>query len=329
MCPRENGDTADENDLDLDRVFRRQRRSLWTLCYRLTGSGAGADDMVQEAFVQVIERPPTNLGRGYEPWLVRAATRLSLAELRERHAQEYAGAWLPSPVDTQSGVGFLPGVDVDAPPKPISGARYDLVESTSFPFLLALEPLPPMERGVLVLRDVLAYGLESTSEALDENETTVDRWHEQARQAMTPYDEGSAPPDDERHAKTRRTLEHLLDGLARSDAKAVETLLAENARLTTDSGGSYEARAFPVDGRGRVAEALLADAAKRREAQEHSEIREINGLPAALLQVQAPKETQAPRTVLRFDLDHRGAIAQVHSIIAPSKLASIRFERDL
>lgn len=318
-----------EDEHDLDHVFRTQRRPLWILCYQLTGSGAEADDMVQEAFVQTIERPPPDLTRGYGPWLVRAATRLSLNELRERRGREYGGEWLPAPADTEDGVGFQPGVDTGAGPQEIRGARYDLDESTSFPFLIALEKLEPMERGALILRDVLAFSPGAAADALDENEATVERLHQKAREAMEGYDEERRPLDDTLRSETRAVLERFLDSLARGDAKSLESLLAENVRAVCDSGGSYLAPAAPIVGRAAVARAQLREAEIRSGAGEHVEIRLVNAMPAALLQVERPKENHAPRGVLRFDLDAAGRIRRLHTILAPSKLASVRFARDI
>lgn len=312
--------------VDLDEVFRTERRRLWALCYRLTGSAAEADDLVQDAFVRAIERPPPDESRGLGPWLVRVATNLALDELRRRKGQEYGGEWLPSPIDTENGVGFNPGVDTPAPPDP--EGRYGLVESTSFAFLLALEALDAKQRAVLILRDVLDYSARETGDVIETSEENVRVIHHRARKAMEGYDADRRAPTTELQAKTREVLDRFLDCLARQDASGLEALLAEDVRTVTDSGGTYTALREPMTGRAKVARLYLQAAKMRQEAGLSMEIRQVNGLPAALIQLENPERNQAPRTIIRFDMDDSGKIKHLYSVLAPSKLATIRFARD-
>ncbi len=84
-------------------LFIQHRRFLWGLCYRLTGSAADADDLVQETFVRAIELPPARLGDPLRPWLVRVAVNLGRDLLRRRRRVPYKGPWLPSPIETDEG----------------------------------------------------------------------------------------------------------------------------------------------------------------------------------------------------------------------------------
>jgi RNA polymerase sigma-70 factor, ECF subfamily len=65
-------------------VFDEHRRFLWGLCYRMTGSAADAEDLVQETFVRAIERPPERLDQPWRPWLVRVAINLARDAYRRR-----------------------------------------------------------------------------------------------------------------------------------------------------------------------------------------------------------------------------------------------------
>ena len=148
----------------LESAFDEQRPFLWSLAYRLTGCAADADDVVQEVFVRALERPPADTARPWRPWLVRVLMNLGRDLLRQRRRRGYVGPWLPSPVATGDG---------DEPPsfdppdlQPGPGARYDLLESASLAFLLALETLTPAQRAVLLLRDVLDYSVRETADAL-------------------------------------------------------------------------------------------------------------------------------------------------------------------
>lgn len=81
-------------------LFIEHRTFLWGLCYRLTGSAADADDLVQETFIRAMERLPARLDEPWRPWLVRVAINLGRDLLRRRKRRAYVGPWLPSPINT-------------------------------------------------------------------------------------------------------------------------------------------------------------------------------------------------------------------------------------
>src|SRR5512146_989250 len=115
----------------LERAFGEHRPFLWSLCYRLCGDAADADDLVQETFVRALERPPARTDEPWRPWLVRVAMNLGHDLLRRRRRRTYVGPWLPSPIET--------GEDVSPPSyEPMleggvtTEGRYDLLESGSY-----------------------------------------------------------------------------------------------------------------------------------------------------------------------------------------------------
>ena len=92
----------------------------------------------------------------------------------------------------------------------------------------------------------------------------------------------------------------------------------------TDAAGEYTALAAPLAGRGRVARLYLVAARNREAGGTRTEIRLVNGLPAALVTLAEPVRRQAPRTLLRCELDGEGRIRLVQAILAPEKLAGLR-----
>src|SRR5258705_13309027 len=133
-------------------TFDEHKRFLWGVCYRMTGSAADADDIVQDTFVRALEKPPADMNAPLRPWLVKVALNLSRDQLRKRRRREYFGPWLPSPVMTEGDSQLA----LDDPPalemSPV--ARYAFHESVTLPFLLALEALTPPQRAGLLLPDV-------------------------------------------------------------------------------------------------------------------------------------------------------------------------------
>jgi RNA polymerase sigma-70 factor (ECF subfamily) len=293
-------------------AFRQHERLLWGLAYRMTGSAADADDVVQDTFERATAHPPARLDEPLRPWLVQVAMNVARDALRRRKQRDYVGPWLPSPVE-----GDAAGpAEVEA-----SDARYELHESASYAFLVALEALTPPQRAVLLLRDVLDYTVRETSAALSLSEVNVKVIHHRARRAMAAYDV-TRRPVAALEADTRAALERFLSALLLNDTAAAEACLAEAARLQSDGGGEYHAALNPVVGRERVARFFFG-LQRKLGAGVRYEVRTINGLPGVVAEYDAPREGWGPRFVLRCDVDAAGAIREVHIVVATAKLTGV------
>jgi RNA polymerase sigma-70 factor (ECF subfamily) len=302
---------------ELEEAFHAHARLLRGLGYRLTGSRADAEDIVQETFARALARPPARTGEPWKPWLVRVATNLGLDALRRRRRRRYPGPWLPAPFEE----------DGDPPAavsrSPSAEARYALLESVSFAFLLALEALSPRQRAVLLLRDAFDYSARETAEALGLSEANVRVVHHRARRAMAAYDRDRCVPTPERVEHTRHALEGFLRALVAGDAAAIEALLADSVRTLTDGGGEVTALHAELEGRTAVAR-LYRRVAARRAAGARIELGMVNGLPAAFVEYARSERRQAPRMLLRCDVDAAGLITVLHAVLAPSKLEGLR-----
>jgi RNA polymerase sigma-70 factor (ECF subfamily) len=297
-------------------AFRAHERRIWGLAYRMTGSTADADDVVQETFARAVEQPPARVDEPLRPWLTRVALNLARDALRRRKRRAYVGPWLPSPVETAD-------LD-DAAEEPAAGAeaRYDLRESASYAFLVALETLTAQQRAVLLLRDVLDYSVAETAGALTLTEANVRTTHHRARRAMAAYDRTRWAPAAQMATATRAVLERFLTALVSEDAAAAEACLTEAARAVSDGGGEYLAALRPVRGRDRVARFLVGLQRKTSHGGRFA-LRDVNGLPALVAEVDTKAARWAPRFLLRCDVAADGRIREVHIVAAPSKLRSI------
>jgi RNA polymerase sigma-70 factor (ECF subfamily) len=296
----------------LEQLFRVQRKRLWGLAYRLTGSAEDAEDVVQEAFARLVAEPPAAPVAELGPWLARVATNLGIDALRRRKRRAYIGPWLPAPLEEAE-----PSESLDPE------ARYGLAESATYAFLVALEALGPRQRAVLLLRDVLGHSARETAELIGASEGGVRVLHLRARRALEAYDEARCIPTPELRERHREALQRFLDCLNAQDARGLEALLAESVHTVTDADGEYTALAKPLVGRAPVARLYLMAAQHRQAGGTTTEIRLVNGLPAALVTLLAPVRNQAPRSLLRCELDDAGRIRLVQAILAPRKLARL------
>lgn len=297
----------------MDEAFASHERFLWGLCYRMTGSAADADDLVQETFVRAIERPPARTDLAWRPWLVRVALNLGRDLLRRRKRRAYVGPWLPSPIETADDAS-PPSYEPTLAGEQTTEGRYDLLESVSFAFLLALEALSPQQRAVLLLRDVFDYSVAETAEALDLSEPNVKTTHHRARGAMQAYDRDRRRPTRTLQDETRAMLGRFMTALASGDVADVEALLSDSVRALSDGGGEFHAARKPVVGRAKVAR-YCVNISRRGAAR--STIRMLNGLPALV-------STVGPIVIAtRIDLDGDGKIRALHSVLATRKMTAI------
>jgi RNA polymerase sigma-70 factor (ECF subfamily) len=305
----------------LESEFEAHRGFLWSLCYRLTGNAHDADDVVQETFVRAIERPPRRSDAPWRPWLVRVALNLGRDLLRRRRRRRYEGPWLPSPIETGGDPTPIPEPSADPAAGP--GARYDLLESVTFAFLLALEALSPAQRAVLLLRDVFDYSVRETASALGLSEANVKTTHLRARRAMAAYDRDPRPPTRTLADRTQKALERFLTCLASGDAAGAEALLAADVRALSDGGGEFAAARLPILGRERVARLYLALSQKVGPAI-RVELRTLNGLPAVLLENATAPSGWARRSVVLCDVGADGRILNLYTVVASGKLTALR-----
>jgi RNA polymerase sigma-70 factor (TIGR02957 family) len=293
-----------------DDLLRELRPAAFAIAYRMLGSVAEAEDIVQEALLRVhraldqgerIESP-----RAY---VATVATRLAIDQLRSARARRetYAGEWLPEPLVTD---------DADDP------ARHaEMADSLSLAFLVLLESLSPEQRAVLLLHDVFDYGYEEIARIVGKSQDNVRQLAARARRHVAerrPRFEASQEQRDELARRFFAAAEH-------GDLGALEALLAHDVVLHGDGGGKVPALARSLHGRSRVARTLLAWSRQgaRIPGATLRQV-EVNGQPGALLL----DGDGGLISVMALDIAG-GQIRGVSSIVNPDKLAHLGRVADL
>jgi RNA polymerase sigma-70 factor (ECF subfamily) len=202
--------------------------------------------------------------------------------------------------------------------------RYDLLESISVAFLVALEVLTPQQRAVLLLRDVFDYSVQETTAALGITEANVKTTHHRARRAMQDYDRMRCVPTRTLQERTRQALERLLTCLFTRDIMGLEKVLAADVRAISDGGGEFLANLKPVVGRDKLLRFYLKTLEHQRIVMEY-DIRMLNGLPALVVEFAQRSERQAPRFVQQCLIDAAGRITTCYAVLASRKLTAVRF----
>src|SRR5689334_7652024 len=159
----------EDEDNRLLTSFNEYRPLLFSIAYRMLGSVADAEDMLQEAFIRW-QRAPRQDIHSTRAFLVTVVSRLCINHLESARVrrEEYFGQWLPEPVITG------PAAD------PFSLLHID--ESVSMAFMVLLERLTPVERAVFLLREVFDYEFAAIAEALEKDPTNCRQILKRARQ---------------------------------------------------------------------------------------------------------------------------------------------------
>jgi len=212
-------------------VFNEHRPRLFGIAYRMLGSRADAEDMVQDAYLRWhradVERIQTP-----QAWLVTAITRLCIDRLRAARTEReaYVGPWLPEPM----------AIDV-APP---ADAQSELASDLSVAFLVVLERLAPEERAAFLLHEVFDSEYADIARILGKNEASCRQIVHRARQRVRQDRPRFQVSDDARV----RLLEQFLAALRTENQGALLSLFAPEATWTSDGGGKTKAALKVVQG---------------------------------------------------------------------------------
>ena len=238
---------ARAGDHDAFRILvQRHVHELQVHCYRILGSLPDAEDALQETLVSAW-RNLAQFGErsSLRTWLYKIATNRCLSMLRADARRPYSATPIPDltlPEPTGDG-GAPPWLDpypdallgnlVDQAPGP--DTRYETTEAISLAFITALQLLPPRQRAVLVLRDVLAYRATEVATMLDTTQESVQSALKRARATVDAHLAETGGRRPTRHADStaeRHLVAQLTDALERADLPALVGLLAEDVRIS-------------------------------------------------------------------------------------------------
>ena len=286
-------------------LYGELRPLLFSIAYRMLGSAAEAEDVVQESFLR-LHRVAGDEIRNSKAYLTTVATRLSIDRLRSARAQRerYVGTWLPEPIV----------VDEDLEAVTEAHAA-DAADSLSLAFLVLLESLNPVERAVFLLREIFGYGYPEIARVVGKRDDNVRQIAARARRHV----DERRPRFEASREERDRLAERFFAAAAANDSEALAELLAPDVAFYGDGGGKVRgAIPRPVFGRDRVTRLLLGFARSRDELELSMRLAHVNGQPGAVFF----KPDGSPFSVISLDVAG-GAITAVRSVVNPDKLSRI------
>jgi RNA polymerase sigma-70 factor, ECF subfamily len=234
-------------------LAERHRRELQVHCYRMLGSYEESEDLVQETFLRAWRRRETFEGRStFRAWLYRIATNACL-DFLERNPRRPAPYQVPpgtNPPDLPAWKHPLPDPGVRpvevrwlqpypdrlmAPPEDEPDAQVVAKETIELAYLIAIQHLPPRQRAVLILRDVLGWRARETAELLETTEVSVKSALQRARATLKehlPRRREDWAPSTEPTQDELAVLERYIEAMETRDTGLMARLLAEDVKVT-------------------------------------------------------------------------------------------------
>jgi RNA polymerase sigma-70 factor (TIGR02957 family) len=288
---------------DEERLLADLRPTAFAIAYRMLGSVAEAEEVVQESLLRVhraleqgerIESP-----RAY---VATVASRLAIDELRSARTRRetYPGEWLPEPLVT------------DAADDPARSA--EMADSLSLAFLVLLESLSPEQRAAFLLHDVFDYGYAEVAEIVGKSEDNARQLAARARRHVEAGRTRFEASREQRDELARRFFAATRDG----DVEGLRDLLADDVVLHGDGGGKVPALARAIHGVTRVARTLAAWGRAGARVDAWFEPAQVNGQSGAIIR----DHDGEVLGVMALDILD-GRIQGVRSVVNPDKLGHV------
>jgi RNA polymerase sigma-70 factor (ECF subfamily) len=280
-------------------LFAALRPRLFSIAYRMLGTRADADDVVQDAWLRWHGSDRAQV-QSPEAWLVTIATRLAIDRLRARLSERsaYVGWWLPEPI-----------VELDER-TPESSA--ELASEVSMAFMWVLERLSPEERAAFLMRQVFEHEYADIADMLGKSEAACRQMVHRAQQRVQQQQPRFAVPREQHQALLGRFMAAAQNG----DRAAMKTLLADDVQLVADGGGKVNSYLRVLHGAGRVAGSFWSLEHQYPQQVMYRQAR-INGEPGLLRYVGGKLESAQS-----FLIDNDRIIA-VFIVRNPDKLAGV------
>ena len=285
---------GDQSQVD---VFHQHRALLFSIAYRMLGSVADAEDMLQETFLRWQKASDVEI-RSPRAFLATVITRLCINQLQSARAkrEEYFGQWLPEPLMTGQAT----------EPRVLSG----IDDSLSTAFLVLLERLTPVERAVFLLREVFDYEYAEIAGTLGQSETNCRQILSRAKQHV----KEDRPRFDASPREKESLLQQFLEATSNGEMQGLLALLSKDVVLYTDGGGKATAVPNPIYGADHVARFFLSTPGQLVTASIVKRIAQINGQPGIVTYLQG-----RPFGVLTLDVVD-GRIRNIYIVRNPDKL---------
>ncbi|MBS4202166.1 RNA polymerase sigma-70 factor [Bacillus sp. FJAT-49732] len=286
--------------METEQLYETYKPLLFSIAYRMTGSVADAEDLVQEAFLTYNSVSSEKVIENKKAYLCKIVMNSSIDKLRSAASKRevYVGEWLPEPL-----------VDEDNDPS----HTYLMKESISTAYLLLLQQLSEDERAVFLLREVFQYSYEEIATIIEKSSTNCRQIFHRAKKSMV--NRPAAPTLD--FQSMRSSVEQFAMALQNGNINQMLALLKTDAVYISDGGGKVKAALNPIYTPERIV-FLFISIMKKMPENSRMEFKVVNGYPGVVISI---NDYVAYVVSIEF-LDDK--ISRIYMVANPEKLSHLQ-----
>ncbi|WP_245959326.1 RNA polymerase sigma-70 factor [Neobacillus piezotolerans] len=290
----------DDGMTNMTEVYSSYKSVLFSLAYRMLGSVADAEDIVQEAFLNLNQVSLDSIHH-VKSYLWKVTTNLSIDFLRSarKRREVYVGSWLPEPI--------LNRKDADPADRVITN------EELSIAFLLLLENLNPVERAVFLLREVYSFSYDEIAHLIGKSPDNCRKIQSRAKQKVGDL----SPKVGGDRSKREETVRDFMEAVQSNNTEKLLSILSDDFTIYSDGGGKAKANLRPIFGIERAVAALRSFHHKIPSNLIFMEA-DVNGQPGMIMKVD-----DQIFYVMAFQFDE-DKLSALYNIVNPDKLKHLK-----
>ncbi|NEW08004.1 RNA polymerase sigma-70 factor [Paenibacillus sp. SYP-B3998] len=282
--------------MDIADLYNEYKPLLFSIAYRMLGSVADAEDMVQDTFInaQQLQASEVNHVKAY---LCKMVTNrcIDYAQSARIRREMYVGEWLPEPLLLNTN-------------DPLHAMERD--ETFSYAFMVYMEKLTAIERAVFILREAFEYEYMDISEIVGKSEANCRQIFSRLKRKL--HEEQAPAVHNDEHAYS--LAQQFLHASSTGDLDGLIRSLSEDVIMYSDGGGKAVAALNPIVGRERVIKFLLGIRTKRIGLYEYHVVN-MNGQTGIII-----TEQGKPVTAVNIEIESEGRVQRIFFMRNPDKL---------
>jgi RNA polymerase sigma-70 factor (ECF subfamily) len=294
--------------------WKQYRRFLISFAYRMTGSLAEAEDLVQDTFLECARIPRSEV-RNAKSWLTKICANKGIDHLKSayKRRETYPGTWLPDAIPDSLQV-WSDLNEGETPERTLIAS-----ESLTTSFLLLVERLTPEERAVYLLSEIFDYSYKEISALLDKSEAACRKTAQRAREAIQ-----SAPRFETESTASTVLIEQFFQYVKTRNEPALAELLSSESQFWSDGGGKVSAAKTILTEKAKIAHFFAALGTSTAFVSDHFKVdfTKVSSRPGLVISRKLPSGLWAFETLLSFEILD-GKIARIYAQRNPDKLQAV------
>lgn len=305
----------DEVMTDWEDHYRAHRNFLVSYAFRMTGSLADAEDIVQDTVSECLKFDSSVI-KNHRAWMTRicANKALDLLKSSARKRNEYIGTWLPDAIPETLEGEMLRCVTVAA------DVKMELSESLAMSFLILLQTLNPVERSIFLLKDIFDYSFKEVAELVGKSEAACRKIAERARKSMN----GNGRIVRQTSLDSEAMIRQFFDAAKLGDRALMMSLLSEKPEFFSDGGGKAPAARPMIGVPGEIANFFLASSIPTmlKSSNFRLEVQRVNAGPGLVISKREAGGMWSFESIVSFEIE-ANRIERIYAQRNPDKLKSL------